>query len=121
MRVLMAVFFGVIIAEPLVLRIFQTAIEQHIRDERQQELADLRSKLLACNPQTAVPGGEAPSGCEGYVLSFQTTPPGATMAELAARRADAVKLQSLMDADQKELSRINDLARRECVGDWGEG
>jgi len=121
MRVTMAFLFGVIIAEPIVLRVFQTAIEQHIRDEREQELADLRSKLLECNPLTTTPGGgTAAPGCEGYTLTFETTP-GATIEELAARRADAAQLQAVIDTDTKELSRINDLARRECVGDSGPG
>lgn len=121
MRIAMAFLFGVIIAEPIVLRVFQTAIEQHIRDEREQELADLRGKLLACNPLTTVPGGgAAPAGCEGHVLTFQTTP-GATIEELAARRDDAQALRTVIDADAKELSRIEDLARRECVGDSGPG
>lgn len=121
MRVTMALLFGVIIAEPLVLRVFQTAIEQHIRDEREHQLADLRSKLLECNPLTTAPGGAAaPPGCAGYVLTFSTTP-GAAIEELAARRADADKLQATIDADSQELARINDLARRECVGDSGPG
>ena len=121
MRVAMAFLFGVIIAEPIVLRVFQTAIEQHIRDEREQGLADLRSKLLECNPLTTTPGGgTAAPGCEGFTLTFETTP-GATIEELAARRADAVKLQGVIDTDTKELSRINDLARRECVGESGPG
>src|SRR5262245_5868970 len=121
MRVTMALLFGVIIAEPLVLRIFQTAIEQHIRDEREHQLADLRSRLLECNPLSTAPGGAAaPPGCAGYVLTFSTTP-GAMIEELAARRADADTLQATIDADSQELARINDLARRECVGDSGPG
>ena len=54
MRVAMAVLFGIIIAEPLVLRVFQTAVEKHIQDQRAQDLADLAGRLKNCNPAPAV-------------------------------------------------------------------
>jgi len=45
MRVAMAFLFGVIIAEPIVLRVFQTAIEQHIRDGREHAVRELANRL----------------------------------------------------------------------------
>jgi uncharacterized protein DUF4407 len=120
MRVLMALLFGIIIAEPLVLRVFQTAVVKSIQDERTADLATLQSKLVACNPETTVPGGKVPAGCDGYVLTFSNTP-GSLAAQLAAKRADEAKLSAEIATDTKQLNTLNNEARQECVGDSGPG
>ncbi|MEV4412092.1 DUF4407 domain-containing protein [Catellatospora sp. NPDC049609] len=121
MRVLMAVFFGVIIAEPLVLRIFETAVVQHVADQRTEALAQLAGRLAACNP---VPGSQepaAPADCKAAERFNFDQSPVAILRELQTRRADAAELQKIVDADSAQLRAINDLARRECVGDSGAG
>jgi hypothetical protein len=121
MRVFMALLFGIIIAEPLVLRVFQSAIVKSIQDQRSADLAKLRTKLEHCNPESDAPGGApTPAGCGGYVLTFQATP-GSAAAQLAAKRADAAKLSAEITADTKALSKLNDQARLECVGASGPG
>jgi Domain of unknown function (DUF4407) len=121
MRVLMALLFGIIIAEPLVLRVFQSAIVKSIQDQRTADLATLRTKLVDCNPESSVPGGAtAPAGCSGYVLAFPTTP-GSLDAQLAAKRADAAKLSAEIATDTKQLDLLNNQARLECVGASGPG
>jgi hypothetical protein len=120
MRVLMAFLFGVIIAEPLVLRVFQTAIVKNVQDQRSTDLAALQSKLVRCNPESAVPGGATPAGCQGYVLAFPTTP-GSTAAQLASKRADAATLTAQIAADTKQINYLNNQARLECVGTSGPG
>ncbi|HEY2793187.1 MAG TPA: DUF4407 domain-containing protein [Micromonosporaceae bacterium] len=120
MRVLMAVLFGVIIAEPLVLRVFQSAIVKNIQDQRSADLAALQSKLVTCNPETAVPGGKVPAGCQGYVLTFATTP-GSLSAQLASKRSDEAALSAQIATDTKQLNSLNNQARMECVGDSGPG
>lgn len=121
MRVLMAFFFGVIIAEPLVLRIFETAVLQHVADQRTESLAQLAGRLKVCNP---VPGSDepsAPADCRAVETFNFDQSPVATLRELATRRADAAELQKIVDADAVQLRAINDMARRECVGDTGPG
>ncbi|BCJ72423.1 hypothetical protein CS0771_19670 [Catellatospora sp. IY07-71] len=121
MRVLMAVFFGVIIAEPLVLRIFETAVVQHVADQRTEALAQLAGRLKACNPVPGSTEPAAPADCRATeVFNFDQSPV-AILRELQTRRADAAELQKIVDADSAQLRAINDLARRECVGDSGEG
>jgi hypothetical protein len=120
MRVMMAFLFGVIIAEPLVLRVFQTAIEKNVQDERSADLADLRTKLVACNPESTVPGGAIPRGCDGFVLTFTTTP-GSQSSQLTAKRADAATLSAQIATDTKQLNTLNNEARLECVGSSGPG
>ena len=120
-RVLMAVLFGIIIAEPLVLRVFQTAIVAHIQDERTADLAKLQTNLVRCNPEpngTAAP--KTPANCNGYVLTFPTSP-NTAVNELASKQADAAKLQTQIDTDTRQLATIENEARMECAGYKGPG
>ena len=119
-RLAVAFVFGVIIAEPLVLRIFHTAIEQHVQDGRDGAVDDLRSALVRCNPEpgsSTVPSGQ---DCGPYQFSFEETPRAAT-SELASRQAEATALQSLIDADQRRKDELRDLAVDECNGAAGPG
>ncbi|MEU7478622.1 DUF4407 domain-containing protein [Lentzea sp. NPDC042327] len=117
-RLLLACFFGVIIAEPLVLGIFGKAIEQHINEERRTEIERFEKRLAGCNPVS----GAAPSGdCTEADRIRTGTTPAAVEQELAARRADANTLQSAIVRDSEEHGKLEDLARRECTGGSGEG
>ncbi|MGH3889539.1 MAG: DUF4407 domain-containing protein [Pseudonocardiaceae bacterium] len=119
-RLVIAFFFGVIIAEPLVLRIFDTAVEQHIQDGRDKEVDALRSNLIRCNP---VPGAEptpAIDGCDGYLILFASSSASQGI-ELAELRREAAALQESSNADTAELGRLQELAFRECNGTPGVG
>ncbi|HLT09411.1 MAG TPA: DUF4407 domain-containing protein [Micromonosporaceae bacterium] len=121
MRLALAVMFGFIIAEPLTIRIFQTAIEEHIRDERTQEIADLQSRLLACNTKEVATGAVAPpAGCENYLLSFDQTPVAAEQ-QLVTLREEEAKLAETVKADNAELARLQDMQAKECAGTSGPG
>ena len=122
MRLALSIMFGFIIAEPLTIRIFQTAIEQHIQDERSaaagyaaQRAADLQHQRHRdrCCPAA----GELR---RTYRLTFEKSPI-ALEQQLAAKQADATTLAATVDADQKELARLTDLARKECAGTKGPG
>ncbi len=124
-RLLIACFFGLVIAEPLVLRIFATAVEEQVRDDREQELAALRGRLVTCNPvpdkdSSAAAGARPPDCAAEHVFSFQTNP-GALAAELAALRLDADTLRSSVDEDTRRLNELNEVARDECTGVSGPG
>ncbi len=119
-RLVIAFFFGVIIAEPLVLRIFDTAVEQHIQDGRDKEVDALRSNLIRCNPVPGVEPTPAIDGCDGYLIVFasSSTSQGIELAEL---RREAAALQESINADTAELGRLQELAFRECNGTPGAG
>ncbi|MEU8078464.1 DUF4407 domain-containing protein [Catellatospora citrea] len=121
MRVLMAFFFGVIIAEPLVLRIFETAVIQHVADQRTEALAQLSGRLKTCNPVPGSTEPPAPADCKATETFNFDQSPVATLRELSTRRADAEALAKTIDGDSAQLRAINDMARRECVGDSGAG
>lgn len=118
-RVVVAAFFGIIIAEPLVLQIFHTAIEQHIKDARQNTLDDLRANLVRCNPAPSATT-TTPPGCAGYVLSFQDSPT-AVSGQLDHLKTQETDLESRVATDTQNLSQLDAQERRECAGDSGNG
>ncbi|MGI5481583.1 DUF4407 domain-containing protein [Streptomyces lavendofoliae] len=114
MRLLISLMLGAVIAEPLVLRIFQTAIEQHVADERTDAIDRLRTNLVRCNPVPSTTRALAPAGCgETYVLVFGATP-GEAAEELAALRSDAAVLQKRVDQDTTRLEALDSEVRDEC-------
>lgn len=114
MRMLIALMLGAVIAEPLVLRIFQTAIEERVADERTDEIDQLRANLVRCNPVPSSMRAVTPEGCERtYVLSFSKTP-GERAEELATLRSDAAALQKRVDRDSTRLESIDSEVRGEC-------
>ncbi|MGY3680917.1 DUF4407 domain-containing protein [Streptomyces sp. TE33382] len=113
-RLLIALMLGMVIAEPLVLRIFQTAIEQRVADERTDAIDRLRTNLVRCNPVPSTTRTATPEGCgRSYVLSFGDTP-GERVEELAALRSDAAVLQKRVDRDTTRLEAIDSDVRNEC-------
>jgi Domain of unknown function (DUF4407) len=123
-RLLLAGFFGIVIAEPLVLRIFETAIEQHIRTTRQDELTNLTSVLVRCNPEPSASehdrAAAATDECTDYHISFAATALGAAE-ELATKQRDADKLEDTIRQDTRQQENLDELARNECAGTRGPG
>jgi hypothetical protein len=121
-RLAVAVVLGVVVAEPIVLRVFQSAVEKHIQDGRDRQTDDLRTRLAACNPTPAADGTVPvdPGGCQGYLLTFRSTP-DAVVRELAQLRADAATLRKTVEADSQGAADLAEKARRECAGDHGPG
>ncbi|XIG75919.1 DUF4407 domain-containing protein [Streptomyces sp. SGAir0957] len=114
MRLLVAVLLGAVIAEPLVLRIFQTAIEERVADERTDRIDQLRTNLVRCNPVPTTTRTVTPEGCDKtYVLSFGTSP-GERAGELSALRTDAAALQTRVDRDTNRLETLDNQVRDEC-------
>ncbi|MEV0704929.1 DUF4407 domain-containing protein [Saccharopolyspora sp. NPDC050389] len=120
-RLLVAGLLGFIIAEPVVLRLFQTAVEQHINDERDRQVRELVDGLVRCNP---LPGGPQPPGvpsdCTGKVFSIGIEPT-ALARELAATEQQVVSLSSSIRTDSEQLANLENLARLECTGAAGPG
>ncbi|BCB84730.1 DUF4407 domain-containing protein [Phytohabitans suffuscus] len=125
-RLLLAVVFGVIIAEPLLLGVFNAAIEKRIKDDRLASVAQYESDLKQCNP---IPGSpeDAPNAtakndpkCEKLRFAVKSDT-RATEREIEATQAEINTLKADLDADDKEYAKMEDLARRECNGTPGAG
>ena len=119
-RFALAGVLGLVIAEPLVLQLFHSAIEQDIRDHRAAEVDALRDRLLRCNP---VPGSDpAPAGldCAGALIDTGTAFTG-TAGRLATLRTQETDLQQQVSAVSAENARLVDVAQKECAGTGGPG
>jgi hypothetical protein len=118
-RLALAFAFGVVIAEPLVLRVFETAIEEHVHQERAREVAVLESALTRCNPEpnadeTVKEAARGP-GCATYQLGLDTRF-AAVRADLDAKRRTEKTLDSTVRAWSEEQARRDTLASNECAG-----
>ncbi|MGW0576715.1 DUF4407 domain-containing protein [Streptomyces sp. NPDC002920] len=124
MRLLIALMLGVVIAEPLVLRIFATAVEEHVAEERIGDIDRLRSNLVRCNPVPDTTTTTSPKGCAtDYVLSLSATS-GQQADALATLRSDAAELQKRVDRDTTRLEALDAEVRDECrqlIRDAGTG
>ncbi len=117
LRLVVSLVLGAVIAEPLVLRVFQTAIETQVHTERQNTLDDLRGALVTCNPDPSLPGpADLPSYCaqKQNQLSFGATPVGDTT-ELASLRRDAAALLKQVNSERDQLDSINGQVLAECA------
>ncbi|MEU0521265.1 DUF4407 domain-containing protein [Streptosporangium sp. NPDC006007] len=112
-RLLVAGVLGIIIAEPLVLRVFETAVVQHVVDGRQAALNSERDLLLACNPQTP---GEAPKSRECGNARLLAYGAEADVARLSELEDDAERLRKQIRADKARSAWLFDRATDECVG-----
>ncbi|GAA3301696.1 DUF4407 domain-containing protein [Dactylosporangium vinaceum] len=124
-RLGLSIALGVILAEPLLLGIYNTAITERVGNDRQQAIVARGSMLHNCNP---VPGAPEPGDftpddprCNDYHL----TVPGDSPTALQGKLADLVKqrdaLKTIADADAAKYAELNELARRECNGTSGAG
>lgn len=130
-RTALAVLLGTVIAEPLVLKVFQSQIEAQVKKDRQAELRDLETKLIKCNPDPGDATAAAPpayctstqigsSSDSNYLLSV-TTNPAAQAATLKGLQSQADALDRKIKNEQAEIKSLNDIAAKECNGTKGPG
>jgi len=123
-RLALAFAFGVVIAEPLVLRVFETAVEEHVHQERAAELTDVESAFTRCNPaptadESSRAAARAPA-CDGYRLGLRSSA-GAVGEDLAGKRATEQSLLATIQTESVEQARRDTLASNECAGTPGPG
>jgi hypothetical protein len=123
-RLALAFAFGVVIAEPLVLRVFETAVEEHVHQERAAELTAVESAFTRCNPApTADEAAQAAArgaACDGHRLGLRSAS-GAVQEELAGKRATEQSLLQTIQTESVEQARRDTLASNECSGTPGPG
>lgn len=123
-RILLAALFGIVIAEPLLLGIFSSAIEERVVTTRQTSNLTIEDRLRTCNPLPEdSPEAQAialTSSCHGFRIAV-VGDPRSRISELQALTNQANQLRPILQTDQARLADLNDLARRECNGDAGPG
>jgi len=130
-RIILAMAFGVIIAEGLLLGLFHTAIEERVAADRTAELDARKTDLLRCNPipsSNAAPASDAPAinaapttpgaaavpaGCSnGMLLTVKVEQqPDALQRQLDSDKAQRDALQPIVEKDAAEHARLAELAR----------
>jgi hypothetical protein len=120
-RLLLSIIFGVVIAEPLLLGVFHTAVEQQVRDSRIEAAGQLDSDLKFCNP---LPGKAAPTpsnsgthtpDCSDKKITASTKVP-AIQAQIDRTNANIKSLTATTGATDATLAKLEKTANQECGG-----
>lgn len=121
-RLILAIVFGVLVAEPLLLGIFNTAIEGRVAQSRQELLLQFESKLRTCNQLSDPENGEQESRnrCDGFRLT-SSEPVRARQTQLQRLQDEKKELQQEIDGIVARGIELEDAARRECAGVGGPG
>jgi len=121
-RLAIAAVFGIVIAEPLVLRVFETGITSHVREDRQEAIGRLRTALVACNPVPGVSVSHAvpQAGCNGMVLSI-SNPATASLTQITSLEGQEASLKTQLSAETDQLSQMQATVNSECNGTSGKG
>ncbi|GAA5000095.1 DUF4407 domain-containing protein [Kitasatospora paranensis] len=121
-RLVVACFFGFLIAEPIVLRVFEPSVLSSVRHERQETIDTLRKGLLECNrsPLEAAASGPAAIDCTTLRLGM-TGAVGAEAAKLDGLRSQAKDLKARIDGEQGKLDGLRETVNKECNGTSGTG
>ena len=124
-RLGLSIVLGVVLAEPLLLGVYQTAIEEKIAKDRQQELVSRESDLRTCNP---IPGTDAADGpeakeprCADLRLAVGGGSPEVLQIKLEDLKVQAKELAALVKADAETYEELQQKSRLECNGTPGPG
>ncbi len=116
-RLALATAIGVVIAEPLLLAVFQTSVDQQVAQNRRTAVAELEQAVRTCNRLFPPPPAD---GCAALRLDSLDAAL-ATREQLARFRTEATALKAEIDRIIVRMDRLQALARAECTGDDGPG
>lgn len=121
-RLAIAAVFGIVIAEPLVLRVFQTGIVSHVQQQRQEAIDSLRTALVDCNPIPGItPAPPQPrGGCANMTLNI-TNPAAGTQTQIKVLQGQGSALQTQIDTETAQLAGLQSTVNEECNGNRGMG
>lgn len=123
LRLSIAVFFGFIVAEPLVLRVFEDAVEERFATDRQDEVASLGGRLDYCNPEMTeqAPAPSAPDDCQEDEILNLALPALASLPSVNEREAERSVLREEIGELNDDINRRLELLDGEIAGDVGSG
>jgi uncharacterized protein DUF4407 len=120
-RLLLSIIFGAVIAEPLLLGVFHSAVDQRVRDDRIAAAGQFDADLKYCNPLPGKPAPAPPDSgkrtpdCGDKRITVPTDAP-AIQKQIDGVNSDIKTLRATTGADDKEFERLNEMARKECNG-----
>lgn len=117
-RLVISVLMGAVIAEPLLLSVFQPAIHKEVLDERQQDISVYTGQLTLCNPDS----GQIIStpDCQDFHVNINDSPQ-AVQEQLDKTITSRDQLSGQIATINAKLSELQTLANNECVGAKGPG
>jgi hypothetical protein len=120
-RVALAILFGVVLSEPLLLTIFHTAIEERVLSDRAVVLSRAEAGYQRCNALDGASRrvGQDAGDCRNYLVNVATDVAGPT-AELARTRQDLADRRAKLKSDSDAYSAKTERTRRECNGIKGD-
>jgi hypothetical protein len=123
-RLLMSVIFAVVIAEPVLLIVFKTAVNEQLDKIRADEASAYQRQLEDCNPAEIGASPPAGANCEDRILTGSTAIPTAQAIVTAAEKAAGVSDQKLdtAGADVREaLRQMTSECRGQDGSQYGDG
>jgi hypothetical protein len=117
-RLVISLLMGVVIAEPLLLWIFQPAIHKKVLDERQFELTAYGSQWKVCNPVSGLL--DTSPACARFQVDISDSPQ-VLQAQLSTANANSVQLRTQIDAINNKRGELENKAESECSGTSGAG
>jgi hypothetical protein len=124
-RVLLSIAIGAIVAEPLLLIVFDSAIVERAKHDRADEIVDLQSTLIGCNPVPGTAEADAPAAkapeCARHHLSIAGFSLDGQRGELADLQQQAGTLAAQLKTDSDQLAVLESDAQKECTGTGGPG
>jgi len=118
-RVFLAIVLGIVVAEPLVLWAFRSAIEQEIATQQTVELAAKESDLRFCNPSDPTLTGERQADARCDELALNVAVPAATLQAIDALRQQLATAEGDRDLLRTQESDLVDRLQRERAGEGG--
>jgi hypothetical protein len=123
-RFVLALFFGVIIATPLVLTVFGSEVVSQAQDDQNKAVLTYESQLKQCNPlpsaSQAAQAAAQSASCAQLRVPVSDPAIGTDKA-IASEVAQRDALNTIITADNTQISNLNTIARDECNGNSGEG
>ncbi|MEW2354882.1 DUF4407 domain-containing protein [Spirillospora sp. NPDC029432] len=118
-RVLLAVVLGFVVAEPLLIKMFEPAIHRQVAEDRRVERAAKLSALTACNPvpYRALPAKDLKSCRDRRLLITVRANPAAATATVASLDGQVATLSKAIEKDLAALRRLERLGHAECGGE----
>lgn len=117
-RLFMSVVIGFVIAEPLLMWVFQPSISGEIANERQVAMETFTSTLKSCNPVPPKPVDAAT--CTNHILSIPSNPQ-TLQQKLNDTTTQRDNLATTVNGLQNQLDKLESFAASECAGRSGSG
>ncbi|WP_017619597.1 DUF4407 domain-containing protein [Nocardiopsis gilva] len=118
-RIALAVLIGFVVAEPLLLYLFQPAIEREVERTSQDEVDSYASMLRRCNPVSGEKVDDP--NCDDHLITVSDSTFLSVREELDSATEERDDLAERIGEIESTLAKKNDLARRECNGTEGDG